>query len=221
MGLESEDFAANGRVPRERILEAALFLVAEKGFVAVTLRAIGARVGLHNSSLFHHFLSKAEMAQVVFDRVLARVLPKLEPLAEDDPPDLERFLAVLLELADHFAERPEEARFLNRAVIDPALFSDVYARREGRSDAENPVVRLLTLVWGWLERARAAGAVRPVAVLQTTRNLFGLLLFEPSYGLGTSYLGSPTQAPEIHRRERREELADFVRGGLAPREPSR
>ncbi len=28
-------------------------------------------------------------------------------------------------------------------------------------------------------------------------------------------------SPEIRRRERREELADFVRGGLAPREPSR
>lgn len=137
MSWESEGFAASQRDPRERILEAALSLFAEKGFDAVTLRAIGARVGLHNSSLFHHFRSKAEMAQVVFDRVLARVLPILEPLAEDDRPDLERFLAVL----------------------------------------------------------------------QTTRNLFGLLLFEPSYGLGTSYPGSPTQAPEIRRRERREDLA--------------
>ncbi len=211
---------AVGLNPRQRILEVALGLFAEKGFDAVTLRAIGTRVGLHNSSLFHHFRSKAEMARAAFDLVLGRVLPKLERLAEDDPPDLERFIDALVELADYFADHPDEARFLTRAVIDPALFFDVFAGRDDRGAAESPVVRLFTLLWGWLDRARTAGVIRPVAVLQTTRNLFGLLLFEPSYGLGTSYPGGPVQAPELRRSERKQELSDFVRGGLAPGEPS-
>ncbi len=208
-----------GLNPRQRILEAALVLFAEKGFDAVTLRAIGARVGLHNSSLFHHFGSKADLARAAFDLVLGRVLPKLERLAEDDPPDLERFIEALVELADYFADHPDEARFLTRAVIDPALFFDVFAGRHARGSAESPVVRLFTLLWGWLDRARTAGVIRPVAVLQTTRNLFGLLLFEPSYGLGTTYPGGPVQAPEIRLSERKQELADFVRAGLAPGEP--
>ena len=211
---------AVGLNPRQRILEVALGLFAEKGFDAVTLRAIGTRVGLHNSSLFHHFRSKAEMARAAFDLVLGRVLPKLERLAEDDPPDLERFIDALVELADYFADHPDEARFLTRAVIDPALFFDVFAGRDDRGAAESPVVRLFTLLWGWLDRARTAGVIRPVAVLQTTRNLFGLLLFEPSYGLGTSYPGGPVQAPELRRSERKQELSDFVRGGLAPGELS-
>lgn len=211
---------AVGLNPRQRILEVALGLFAEKGFDAVTLRAIGTRVGLHNSSLFHHFRSKAEMARAAFDLVLGRVLPKLERLAEDDPPDLERFIDALVELADYFADHPDEARFLTRAVIDPALFFDVFAGRDDRAAAESPVVRLFTLLWGWLDRARTAGVIRPVAVLQTTRNLFGLLLFEPSYGLGTSYPGGPVQAPELRRSERKQELSDFVRGGLAPGELS-
>ena len=211
---------AVGLNPRQRILEVALGLFAEKGFDAVTLRAIGTRVGLHNSSLFHHFRSKAEMARAAFDLVLGRVLPKLERLAEDDPPDLERFIDALVELADYFADHPDEARFLTRAVIDPALFFDVFAGRDDRGAAESPVVRLFTLLRGWLDRARTAGVIRPVAVLQTTRNLFGLLLFEPSYGLGTSYPGGPVQAPELRRSERKQELSDFVRGGLAPGEPS-
>ncbi len=211
---------AVGPNPRQRILEVALGLFAEKGFDAVTLRAIGTRVGLHNSSLFHHFRSKAEMARAAFDLVLGRVLPKLERLAEDDPPDLERFIDALVELADYFADHPDEARFLTRAVIDPALFFDVFAGRDDRGAAESPVVRLFTLLWGWLDRARTAGVIRPVAVLQTTRNLFGLLLFEPSYGLGTSYPGGPVQAPELRRSERKQELSDFVRGGLAPGELS-
>ena len=117
--------------PRQRILETALGLFAEKGFDAVTLRAIGSRVGLHKSSLFHHFRSKAEIARAAFDRVLERVLPKLERLAEDDPPELERFIAVLPTLADHFADHPDEARFLTRAVIGPAQsFRPVTGRSE-------------------------------------------------------------------------------------------
>ena len=99
------------------------------------------------------------------------------------------------------------------------MFFDVFAGRDDRGAAENPVVRLFTLLWGWLDRARSAGVIRPVAVVQTTRNLFGLLLFEPSYGLGTTYPGGPAQAPELRLSERKQELADFVRGGLAPVEP--
>ena len=210
-----EPASAASEKPRQRILEAALGLFAEKGFDAVTLRAIGTRVGLHNSSLFHHFGSKADLARAVFDQVLGRVLPKLEHLAEDDPPDLERFIDALVELADYFSDHPDEARFLTRAVIDPTLFFDVFAGRDDRDTADSPVVRLFTLLWGWLDRARNARVIRPVAALQTTRNLFGLLLFEPSYGLGTTYPGGPAQAPELRRSERKRELADFVRGGLA------
>jgi AcrR family transcriptional regulator len=208
--------AAGGADPRQRILEAALRLFADKGFDAVTLRAIGTKVGLHNSSLFHHFPSKAEMARAVFDRVLENVLPRLESLTEDDPPDLERFIAAMLELADHFHAHPEEARFLTRAVVDPSLFFDADTGGQDRSDAQNPVVRLFMLIWGWLDRAEAAQVIRSVAVLQTTRNLFGLLIFEPSYALGTTYPGSPAQEPELHLSERRQELADFLHGGLAP-----
>ena len=185
----------------------------------LTLRAIGTRVGLHNSSLFHHFASKADLARAAFDLVLGRVLPKLEGLAEDDPPDLDCFIEALAELADYFSDHPDEARFLTRAVIDPALFFDVFAGREDRGAADSPVVRLFAIMWGWLDRAREAGVIRPVAVLQTTRNLFGLLLFEPSYGLGTTYPGGPAQPPELRRSERKRELAEFVRGGLAPGEP--
>ena len=220
MNTEADDATrlseAVGLDPRQRILEGALSLFAEKGFDAVTLRAIGARVGLHNSSLFHHFRGKADLARAAFDLVLGRVVPKLERLAEDDPPDLDRFIGVLVELADYFADHPDEARFLTRAVIDPALFFDVFASRDDRGAAESPVVRLFTLLWGWLDRARTAGVIRSVAVLQTTRNLFGLLLFEPSYGLGTTYPGGPVQPPELRRSQRKQELSDFVRGGLAP-----
>jgi AcrR family transcriptional regulator len=41
--------------PRERIVRCATELLADGGPGALTLRAVGTRVGLHNSSLFYHF----------------------------------------------------------------------------------------------------------------------------------------------------------------------
>ena len=48
--------------PRERILRCATELLAEGGPGALTLRTVGKRVGLHNSSLFHHFPGKRDLA---------------------------------------------------------------------------------------------------------------------------------------------------------------
>jgi AcrR family transcriptional regulator len=43
---------------RDRIVAAARRLFAERGFEGVTLRLIGQEIGLHNSSLIHHFANK-------------------------------------------------------------------------------------------------------------------------------------------------------------------
>ena len=53
------------------------------------------------------------------------------------------------------------------------------------------------------------GVIRPVRVYQTTRNLIGLLVFEPTYG--SNDLDDPAR-----RKSRRRELTAFVRGALAP-----
>ena len=54
---------------RDQIVDEALGLFADRGFERVTVRALGARVGLHNSSLFHHFGGKGEIVQGVLDRL--------------------------------------------------------------------------------------------------------------------------------------------------------
>ena len=202
--------------PRERVLEEALRLFAESGFSRVTLRAIGGEVGLHNSSLFHHFRSKAEIARDVFEGVLERLLPRVERLASDDPPELEHLIEVVLDVADHFRERPEDARFLMRVMLDPEVFLSAYVTEIDADDADQPVVQLFSAVWGWLDRAREAGVIRPVHVYQAARSLFGLMLFEPVYGFHE--LTEERSATEAGRRHehRRNELEAFVRGAFTP-----
>lgn len=217
--MAASNLASHG--PRDRILDEARHLFAAHGFSRVTLRAIGARVGLHNSSIFHHFRGKAEIAQGVFDRVLERLLPLVEPIAGDDPPDLERFVERVVAVADHFTDEPEDARFLVRVFLDPDVFLKGYLDQVDPDNARNPVVRLFTLVWGWLDRARRAGVIRRVRVYQATRNLFGILLFEPVYGL----TDSPDEWSDGELGERRQqrsiEVAAFVRGALEPKEGGR
>ena len=58
---------------RERVLVAAEHLFAEKGFGPVTLRQIGARAGIHHSSLYHHVPGgKADLFVEVMERIFAR-----------------------------------------------------------------------------------------------------------------------------------------------------
>jgi AcrR family transcriptional regulator len=199
--------------PRERVVDAALRLFAEHGFSRVTMRTIGAEVGLHNSSLFHHFRSKAEIAAAVFERVLGRLLPQIESLNHDDPPSLDHFVERLVALGDHFLDQPDDARYLLRVILDPDVFVAQYVVAVDQDDARNPLVQLFSTLWGWLDRARDAGSIRPVRISQASRNLMGMMLFEPAYGHRS--LG-PAPHEEDRVRHRRIEIESFVRGALAP-----
>lgn len=206
---------------RERILEAAFHLFSEHGFSRVTMRTVAEQVGLHNSSLFHHFRSKSEIARHVFDAVLERLLPLIEPLDGDDPASLDFFVERCLAVADHFLDQPDDARFVMRVILDPEVFLADYVDRLDTDDAAQPVVRLFSSLWTWLGRARESGAIRPVRVYQVTRNLMGVLVFEPAYSLGERQSDSDLSrmtATEFaeRRRQRLLELEAFVRGALAP-----
>ena len=201
-----------GDRPRDRIVKAALPLFAEHGFTGVSLRTIAAEVGLHNSSLFHHFRSKREIAVAVFEDVLERYLPKVERLDLENP-DLDAFLDVLVEVGDDFANAPEDARFLLRAIVDGDQFLWPYRDDLDVTDESNPLVRNFTALWGWLGAAREKGVIRPVRVYQAARNLIGILVFEPTYG--SNDFGDPRRLSA-----RRRELRAFVRGALAPAHPA-
>jgi AcrR family transcriptional regulator len=182
---------------RERIVEAALLLLAEGGGAGPTLRTVGARVGLHNSSLFHHFSAKRDIVAAVQERITEGLRRRLEPLSADDPPGLDRLLDVLQALSDHYATEPAEARCALRLLLDP---------EDGAAGGS----RFTTILWSWLARAQAAEVIRPVSVGDAARNLLALVL------LPSAWPAAASPAPRDTAR-RRTELSAFVRGALAPR----
>ena len=66
---------------RERLLRAASALFATKGYFGTSTREIAELVEIRQPSLFHHFESKAAIAQVLLDRSLTPVVPPVRDLA--------------------------------------------------------------------------------------------------------------------------------------------
>jgi AcrR family transcriptional regulator len=58
---------------KDRILEAAIELFAQKGFGEVTVREITRAVGIKESSLYNHFLSKQQILDEIFDYLKRQV----------------------------------------------------------------------------------------------------------------------------------------------------
>lgn len=169
-------------------------------------------VGLHKSSLFHHFRGKDQLADACLRRVMGSVQQVVEPLAEDDAHELGAVVDACEALADHFTRDSSAALFLTRCLLGG---QDRIAG-EGRDDGQQ-VVALFSTISGWLERARRAGTIRPIRVRHGIVNLMGLVLFYPSIagGFGRGLLGFDPSSPRA-ARARREELGALVRAALAP-----
>ncbi len=125
---------------RDRIVAAARRLFAERGFEGVTLRLIGQEVGLHNSSLMHHFANKREILATALAQVADEQIALIAPLASDDPPSLDRFVEVMLNLSDWFAKYPDVAQVGMRVLLNPEHFLDTQVQLE-QSAPTNPSVR--------------------------------------------------------------------------------
>lgn len=208
--------AAPGDTRRERILAAALNLLAEQGYEGMSLQRLADRVGLHKSSLFHHFDCKEDLARAVYTGVGERLRKVVEPYLDADPPSLERALELSDALVDHFAAEPAAARLLLRSMVaEPGSALPAVPQPSEESD---PTHRLVVRVGEWLDRARRAGAVRDLRVRQALLNVLALVLYYPAvaHDLGRDVLaGDPHDARALASRKR--ELRAALRGLLAPR----
>jgi len=206
--------------PRQRILDAALELLAEHGYEGMSLQQVADGVALHKSSLFHHFKSKEELAREVYRGISERLLKRIEPLLAEDPPRVEALVAALDASVEHFAEEPAAARLLLRLMVtsDNGAPGGPFSSRPGEVDG---IGLVLQSVGSWLARARRAGVIRWVPVRHTVMNLMGLSLFYPAvlHHIPRRLLDSDPGTPENLER-RKSELRAFLRGALAIEDPS-
>ncbi|TLZ17178.1 MAG: helix-turn-helix transcriptional regulator, partial [Gammaproteobacteria bacterium] len=65
---------AKGRATRERILQAAAELIAEKGTAGMSLDDVRARTGASRSQLYHYFEDRDDLVHAVIDVTIDAVL---------------------------------------------------------------------------------------------------------------------------------------------------
>jgi len=199
--------------PRKRIHEAAVRLFARYGYEGVGMQRIANEVGLHKSSLFHHYRGKLELAAEVFNGAVQPVVEIMRPLADNDPPTIDGFLAVVDDLVEHFSDNTDAARLIISVMSAPKE-SDL---RMPNPDGEQVFVEFYTIVWMWLERAKKAGAIRPVNIRQTIMNMIGVVLFYPAVAPEEDGITGPDPFSASARKHRRTELHYLFRGALEPR----
>jgi AcrR family transcriptional regulator len=105
---------------RERILDAALALFAEKGYDATSMREISAQLGITKAALYYHFDSKADIVRAMLAETEERVTGLVDWARErPSTPELRR--EVLTRWSDIMQAHGLAAfRFVvaNRKVID-------------------------------------------------------------------------------------------------------
>ncbi len=203
-----------GAAPRDRILEQAVDLLALHGFDAMTMRHLGARVGLDNSSLYRHFESKAALVDAALDRVAGEVLSSIGPSVDlDRPLTLARLEDACAAVGLYFFDHPSAARLMLHWIMSTsALGSSPSAPAADRS---RPHGRLLETVSQWLASGSRRGVLRKHTQPEALVTLFGAILLRPAtYGHLLQTL-EPKRAKEAARKAWERELRAFVRGALA------
>ncbi|MFD9665861.1 TetR/AcrR family transcriptional regulator [Rhodococcus sp. NPDC059968] len=125
--------AARRRDPdrKEKILAAAAELVAQRGFHAVSMAEIGARVGISGAAVYRHFDNKGTLLLALFDRSLDGLLQEENVIVsrEDIPTALR---ALIDRQVDFVVDEREFARVYYREVEQLSPDDQVRLRRKQR-----------------------------------------------------------------------------------------
>lgn len=102
---------------RDRILDRAEAMFAERGYRGTSLAEIADQVGIRGPSLFSHFKSKQALYEAVMKRLLDPFFALLDELSEL-PNDGDRTTTTLARLMTHNAEHPRLSAMIQQAVLE-------------------------------------------------------------------------------------------------------
>lgn len=106
---------------RERILSAALALLAEHGYAGCSVAAVAERAGIATGSVYRHFPAKATLVAEVFRTVSQREADALIRAAEQEHGAPARIAAMIETFAGRALRAPRQAYALLAEPVDPAV----------------------------------------------------------------------------------------------------
>ncbi|GAB3103921.1 TetR/AcrR family transcriptional regulator [Aestuariicella hydrocarbonica] len=106
--------ASRGELTRERILDAAEQIFANKDFSAARLEDVAQAVGIKRASIVYYFSNKQELYDAVEGRLFAAMVEATEQRLNADAPALQQVLTVLDTWLDFMVKRPTAPRLILR-----------------------------------------------------------------------------------------------------------
>jgi AcrR family transcriptional regulator len=113
---------ADGELSRERILDAATEIAAERGYEGTSIALVSAKCGLPASSIYWHFKDKDDLLAAVIERSFAGWLTAWQLPDEGAPRD--RVVALAMQIAKALLDSPDFIRLglmlaLERRPVEP------------------------------------------------------------------------------------------------------
>jgi TetR/AcrR family transcriptional repressor of mexJK operon len=185
------------RILRERrILDAALTVFSQKGFVAASMDDIAAEAGLTKPTLYQYFPSKDELFTAMMTQERDHMLESFEY------PSASGMVAELYAFSWHYADvvlRPDMLNLARLIIGEAQRLPDV-----GRAYQASGPDRVLAGMISYLERQRAKGRLGFGDAELAAEDLWGLILSAPR----NKALHIPDAVPDRATIER------YIRNGL-------
>lgn len=159
----------NGPDAKQRILDAATTLFAQKGYAATGMRELAAQAGVNLAMTNYYFGAKSGLLEAIFDRYFEQHYAVVKTVAESEGSIEERVRVAFRAFAKLFRENPAMVRvaFLELPCDAPEVVEHKAQRiRDAVTSVFGPVLMQL--------QAESPRAIQPVVVGPA---LMGMLLF--------------------------------------------
>ncbi|MCR9270930.1 MAG: TetR/AcrR family transcriptional regulator [Hyphomonadaceae bacterium] len=142
---------------RERLLDQAESLFAERGFYGVSIAAIANELGLTKQALLHHFGSKEKLYGEVLKRISEQFAALEQDRSTEDANSVEKLVSYMLELLAPAIPNRDATRVLMRELLDNKRRADTASTWYLKSFLER-LIALVKAIPGW-QSARDAEAL--------------------------------------------------------------
>ena len=201
----------------QRILDAAHTVFVRTGTAGARTQEIAKEAGVNSALLHYYFRSKDRLAEAVFQRAAAQLMPAVVGVLGSDRSLPDKVRAIVEIELDRLLRTPYlPAYIISELAHHPERIAQLISAITG-SQPEALGRKLLRIVDKQIDEEVRAGRMRPISPEQFMVNLLSLCIFpfaaRPMIG---ALMGLDDKAFARFIRERREMLPEFFLNALRP-----
>ena len=155
---------------RDKLLEAAIKLLAEKGFNGTTTKEIAEKAEVNEALIFRHFSTKRDLYGAIIEKKIFEE-PGIEITLEthkDSKDDALVFTAIATRMFDRCGKDPSFMRLLHFSALEGHDLSDMFF--------ETYVEYINMLIYDYIETRIKEGALRNVNPLYASKAFIGMVV---------------------------------------------